>query len=182
VVFVLCFLLFAPSVLRAWCRDNRPSSSNSSIAGSLQKALSNAFRHVPLVSEQQILNQHRADTFVRCVSLVPESVVPTWLFGRPTCEESPLCSFNRGVWNELDRIQHGSSLECPSDPNKVIGCDLAWATGLGKVVCFVMFCNVFTRSSHSSSWSLSYLFPHARSARCFARSGLELRPRLSQRF
>jgi hypothetical protein len=61
-----------------------------------------------------------------------DPVVPHWLIGRPRCEgeEGPHCAFMKAVWLRL-RGLHDVPIECPPAASEVVGCDLAWQTGMG---------------------------------------------------
>lgn len=132
VLLLLAVLVLAPFLMRSALTKHDP------VAAFHQRAQSQpppprqvVAAAAPDVSEAALVGANRSLLLARASSLESESVAPLWLLGRPRCDNSSLCAFNRAVWSELDRVQHGRNVPCPADPKTVIGCELGWSTGLG---------------------------------------------------
>ena len=70
---------------------------------------------------------------------------PSWLVDDPTCTGEPdgqgaeACELLRELWDKVDSQQRMPG-PCPAEPSAVVGCDTAWATGLGHHFHHVGFC------------------------------------------
>ncbi len=120
-----------PVLLSAWC-DSRIAAAARALTR-VPTASPGPATTRPPVSEGALLFRTAAE---RNASLTrgeawADGPVPEWLLGRPRCEEAGThCAFERAVWEELEGL-HEAPLACPASPRAVVGCDLAWQTGLG---------------------------------------------------